>query len=148
MKSQGGCRCGLSKSDDFVSVGNLLTLFGLFDYRARPEFCVCEPWGSLSELCVCEPWVSLSLSLSLSLSCFLLHHPRGCWTTDSTRTKHSRYSTVCLSTKLFDCVSTLTDAVGPTGWLACNVYDMMVVGAFAHTSSPPYSPAELNRLHI
>ena len=42
------CRCGLSKSDGFVLVGSLLALFGLVDYRARPEFCVREPWGSLS----------------------------------------------------------------------------------------------------
>ena len=34
------CQCGLSKSDGFVSVGSLLALFGLFDYRARPEFCM------------------------------------------------------------------------------------------------------------
>ena len=42
------CRWGLSNIDGFVSVGSLLALFWLFDYRARPEFCVCEPWGSLS----------------------------------------------------------------------------------------------------
>ena len=53
-------------------------------------------------------------SLSLSLFCFLLPHPRGCRTTDNTRTKHSRCSTVRQSTKPFDCVSTLTDAVAPT----------------------------------
>ena len=79
-----------------MSVGSLLALFGLFDYRSRPEFCVCVPWGSLS------------------LFCFLLPHPRGCRTTDNTRTKHSRYSTVCQSTKPFDYVPTLTDAVAPT----------------------------------
>ena len=49
-----------------------------------------------------------------SLFCFLLPHPRGCRTTDNTRTKHSRYSTVCQSTKPFDCVSTLAEAVAPT----------------------------------
>ena len=48
VKRQRRCRCGRSKSDGFVSAGSLLALFGLFDYRARPEFCVCEPWGSLS----------------------------------------------------------------------------------------------------
>ena len=42
------CLCELSKRNGFVSVGSLLALFRLFDYRARPEFCVCEPWGSLS----------------------------------------------------------------------------------------------------
>ena len=89
------CLCELSKRNGFVSLGSLLALFRLFDYRARPEFCVCEPWGSLS----------------LLLSPF---HPRGCRATDNTRTKHSRYSTVCQSTKPFDCVSTLTDAVAPT----------------------------------
>ena len=98
MKSQGGCLCGVSNSDGLVSVGSFLALFGLFDYRARPEFCAREPWGSLS----------------LSLFCFLLPHPRGCRTTDNTRTKHSRCSTVRQSTKPFDCVSTLTDAVAPT----------------------------------
>ena len=51
---------------------------------------------------------------ALSLFCFLLPHPRGCRATDNTRTKHSRYSTLCQSTKPFDCVSTLTDAVAPT----------------------------------
>ena len=50
---------------------------------------------------------------ALSLFCFLLPHPRGCRTTDNTRTKHSRYSTVCQWTKPFDCVSTLTDAAAP-----------------------------------
>ena len=97
MKRQGGCRCGLSKSDGFLSVGSLLALFGLFDYRARPGFCVCVSRGAHS------------------LFCFFLPHPRGCRTTDSTRTRHSRYSTtVCQSTKPFDCVSTLTDAVALT----------------------------------
>ena len=48
MKNQERCRCGLSKSDGFVSVGSSLALYGLFDCRAGPEFCVCEPWGSLS----------------------------------------------------------------------------------------------------
>ena len=47
VKSQGRCQRGFSKREGFVSVGILLALFGLFDYRARPEFCVCEPWGSL-----------------------------------------------------------------------------------------------------
>ena len=54
---------------------------------------------------------------ALSLSCFLLPHPRGCRTTDNTPTKHSRYSTVCKSTNLFDCVSTFTDAVAPTRYV-------------------------------
>ena len=97
-----GCTCVVgvdSKNDGFVSVGSLLALFGLLDYRACPEFCVCEPWGSLF------------------LFCFLLLHPRGCRTTDSTRTKHLRYSTVCQSTKPFDCVSTLADVVAPTSLL-------------------------------
>ena len=57
---------------------------------------------------VCEPWGSLSLL------CFLLPHPCGCRTADNIRTTHSRHSTVCQSTKPFDCVSTLTDAVAPT----------------------------------
>ena len=30
-----------------VRIWSSLALFGLFDYRARPEFCVYEPWGSL-----------------------------------------------------------------------------------------------------
>ena len=63
----------------------------------------------LSSVCVSRGAHSLTLSF-----CFLLPHPRGCRTTDNTRTKHSRYSTVCQSTKPFDCVSTLTDAVAPT----------------------------------
>ena len=46
--------------------------------------------------------------------CLLLSHPRGCMTTDNTRTKHSSYSTACQSTKPFGSVSTLTDAVAPT----------------------------------
>ena len=56
----------------------------------------------------------MGLTTSLALSCFLLPHPHGCRITDNTRTKHSRYSTACQSTKPFDCVSTLTDAVAPT----------------------------------
>ena len=34
------CGCGLSKSDGFVLVGSLRALFGPFDCRVRPEFCV------------------------------------------------------------------------------------------------------------
>ena len=55
-----------------------------------------------------------------SLFCFPLPHPRGCRTTDNTRTKHSRYSTVCQSTKPFDCVSTLTDVAALTALLTCS----------------------------
>ena len=41
-------QCGPSKKDGFVSVGSLLTLFALFDYRTRPEFSVCVSRGSHS----------------------------------------------------------------------------------------------------
>ena len=44
-------REGVSVDSPKVTVSCRLgaySLFGLFDYRARPEFCVCEPWGSLS----------------------------------------------------------------------------------------------------
>ena len=54
---------------------------------------------------------------SYSLFGFLLPHPHGCRTTDNTRTKYSRYSTVCQSTRPFDCVSTLTDVAAPTALL-------------------------------
>ena len=125
VKSQVGWRCGISKSDGSCRLGAYWLYFGCSTTERV-----------LSYLCVSRG--------VQSLFCFLLPHPRGCRTTDNTRTKRSRYLTVCQSTKPFDCVSTLTDAVAPTT-LVWRVpvakrakKTKLVVGIFPAMKLPPW----------
>ena len=85
-----------------MSVGSLLALFGLFDERARPDFCVC----------------ARAVGLTLSLS-FVFSFPTLAGVGQPIiHELNIQGIRLCVSRPgHFDCVLTLTNAVAPTGVL-------------------------------